>query len=89
MDTTPGCENEDAKARRWKELTAHWRAHGAPGVLRPGYRQATTDHPVLHDHTGEQVGRHTEHWSGRVDAHVEKVQIVANPNLIVKQRNPE
>jgi hypothetical protein len=73
---------DDAKAARWAELLAHWRANGPPGVLRAGYRTATQERPVLHERTGERVGRHVDHWSGRVDAHAEKFETVVNPHAL-------
>jgi len=37
--------------------------------------------PVISDDTGANVGYHTEHWSGRVDATVTAPQVTVNPSL--------
>lgn len=67
------------------EKLAHWRRHGL-GVARPGRRTATHTTPVLSDHDGGQVGTQTEHWSGRVDATAQRVNVHVNPSLkIVRQ----
>lgn len=55
----------------------YWRERGrAPGRIHPGRDNVT---PVLHEHTGERVGYQREHWSGRVDATAERVEMVPIP----------
>lgn len=37
--------------------------------------------PVLSEKTGDRVGFHTEHWSGRVDATAERFSVAVNPAI--------
>lgn len=67
------------------EKLAHWRKHGAPGVLRTGFANATHTTVKVNDHTGERVGTETEHWSGRVDATAERMTVTVNPALQPKE----
>lgn len=62
---------------------AHWKRHGL-GVMRSGAHNSTRTTPAVHERTGEQVGNHTEHWDGRIDATATRFDIAVNPNLTLK-----
>lgn len=78
------------------EKLAYWRANGAPGVLRaqPQPRvvvdertgQKTKHTAVVHERTGQQVGRHISHGDGRVDAVAERVDLHPNPHYFNKEQ---
>lgn len=69
---------------------AYWRRNGAPGLTRSGPKERvvvdaasgekTRHRPVVHDRTGERVGRHIDHADGRTDATVERFEVVPNPH---------
>lgn len=78
------------------ERLAYWRANGAPGLTRAAPRdrvlvdertgEKTRHRAVLHDHTGERVGRHIDHGDGRTDATVERMEIIPNPGLRIHRK---
>lgn len=80
------------------EKLAYWRQHGAPGVVRANPQpkvvvdertgEKTKHTAVVHEHTGERVGRHINHSDGRVDAVAEKVDVHANPHAAAFRVNP-
>ena len=67
------------------EKLRYWRETRRFGVLSPGHAASTRTTVARHDHTGERVGTHTEHWDGRIDATAEKVAVTVNPALKPKE----
>lgn len=65
----------------FREKLAHMRRHGL-GVMRSGATASTRTVVKQHDHTGERVGTETEHWSGRVDATAERMDVTVSPTLL-------
>jgi hypothetical protein len=79
------------------ERLAYWRANGAPGRIRAAPRERivtdertgekTRHRAVLHDHTGDRVGRHIDHGDGRTDGTVEKPTVIARPGLRIERKD--
>lgn len=63
-----------------EENLAYWKSKGAPGLMRHKGTSKITN--VIGEEgtlAGQIVGSQTEHWSDRVDAHINKYETYITP----------